>query len=232
MNRLEKLALGCLACGVAVASQADVVYDNLSTTPFDFHIGGFPYAEVADDVFLGPGSRAFQQIEVRYFGGNFDGDETLTLTLYSMDGAPTPGSFGFNTPGSVLFSETQAITAGDNNAAIFSDLSGSILLPEHVGIGYSFGGVDFDPDLIGSDAGPLLYEEPTVGAPPFLDDYWLRGYPDPADDWGLFTLDGDPPVFLGMTITTGIIPEPGTWVSMGGLVMLAGMILVRRFRRS
>lgn len=233
MNRLEKLALGCLACGVAVASQAQVVYDNLTTTPFGFYLGGFPYAEIADDVNLGPGSRVFQQIEVRYFGGNFDGDETLTLNLYAMDGPLTPD--GFASPGSLLYTATQPIIAGDNVPAIFSDLSGSINLPDHIAVGLSFGGVDFDPNLVGSDAGPLLYDQATIPTDPPVpqfDDYWLRGYPDPTDDWATFTLNGDPPVFFGMRITTGIIPEPGTWVSMGGLVMLAGMVLVRRFRRS
>lgn len=87
-----------------------VVYDNL-TTPLGLHIGGFPYQEVADDFSLGEGGRIFQSITVAYAGSNFDGDETLSVTLYVMDGSPTPGSFGFNTPGTELFSATVPIVA-------------------------------------------------------------------------------------------------------------------------
>lgn len=230
MNRLEKLAVGCLACGVAVVSQASqVVYDNLSN-PLDAYIGGFPYAEVADDVTLAPGARIFESASVSYYGANFDGDETLTLTLYALDGAPTPGSFGFNTPGTALFTQTVPITATDSGLAVFSDLTGSLLLPDTLAVGLIFNGVDFDPTLVGSDGGPLLYDPPTAGTS--FEDYWLRGYPDPADGWGLFTFGGDPVANLGIQITAGIIPEPGTWISMGGVAMLMGMVLVRRFRRA
>jgi len=82
---------------VRAACQATVIYDNL-TTSLGVYLGGFSYVEAADDVALGPGPRVFERLTVAYAGFNFDGDETLTATLYAMDGAPTPGSFGFNTP--------------------------------------------------------------------------------------------------------------------------------------
>jgi hypothetical protein len=76
-------------------SAAEVAYDNLAS-PLDLYLGGFAYEEVADDVTLTGASRVLESLTVAYAGFNFDGDETLTLSLYGMDGPPTPGSFGFN----------------------------------------------------------------------------------------------------------------------------------------
>ena len=229
--RIHPFALGCVTCGLAVASvqASEVVYDNL-TSPLNLYLGGFgAYEEVADDVTLASGARIFDSATVAYTGSGFSGDETLTFTLYAMDGAPTPDSFGFNTPGTVLFTSTAPIVEGSANTIAFSDNSGTVVLPDNVGVGLIFSGIDFDPAT--SDGGGLLFDPPSVGTS--FDDFWLRGFPNPGDPWGLFTFGGNPPVNLGFQISANAaIPEPGTWISMGGLALLVGSVFARRFRKS
>lgn len=214
---------------MALASQAgEVVYDNL-TNPLGSFLGGFgAYDEVADDVILSAGSaRLFESATIAYTGSNFDGDETLTLTLYALDGAPTTGSFGFATPGTVLYSSTLPIIDGPDNRITFVDPTESVLLPDHFVVGLAFGGVDFDPTGGGSDAGGLLFDPPSRGSS--FEDFWLKGFGgDP--DWALFTFGGNPPINLGIQITA--VPEPGTWISIGGLALLVGAVFARRVRGS
>jgi hypothetical protein len=203
-----------------------LVYDNL-INPLGNYLGGFAYEEVADDVQLSGGG-VFSRATVAYAGFNFDGDETLTLNLYQMDGAPTPGSFGFDTPGTLLYSQTLPIAATDGALIDFIDLSPSVNLPANLGIGLTFGGVDFDPTGAGSDAGPLLYHPPGLGTS--LDDYWLKGFPNPGDDWGLFTFGGNPAINIGVQIC--VVPESSTWTAMLGFAGIAGSVAFRRSRRS
>lgn len=190
-----------LACGVlAVTSAAEastVVYYNL-TNPAEAYIGGFTYVEVADEVTLEAGPRFLDTARIAYYGARFDGDETLTVTVYAMDGSPTPDSFGLPTPGTVLFSETVPIVAGDTEIAIFTETTGKVVLPDTVAIGLQFHGVDFDPVGPGSDAGPVLFDPPVLGSS--FDDFWLRGFPAPDSPWALYTFDGVPPANFGIEI--------------------------------
>jgi hypothetical protein len=221
--RLKILASFATALALAGVARAGVIYDDL-TTPLGNYLGGFAYVEIADDVTLAPGARVFESATVGYAGFNFDGDETLTLNLYAMDGAPTPGSFGFNTPGTVLYSATVPIVEATGTTVTFMDPSGSVLLPDVVGIGLIFGGIEFDPTGAAADAGPLLYDPPTVGSS--LDDYWLRGFPNPGDPWGLYTFGGNPPVNIGARISavSGTpVPEPTVLalLSVGSIALIA-----------
>jgi len=225
MNRICKSALGAVLIAGGLGVQADeVVYDNLAT-PLGNYLGGFPYAEVADEVEL-TGAGLFTRASVAYAGFDFDGDETLTLNLYSMDGAPTPGSFGENTPGTLLFSQTLPISASNGSIVDFIDTTPDVLISGFIGVGLVFGGVDFDP--LGNDAGPLLFHPPTSGDSD--DDYWLRGFPNSGDPWGLYTFGGNPPINLGVQLA--VVPEPGTWVAMLGFCTVAGSMVFRRYRGS
>jgi hypothetical protein len=192
------LILSTILAAAQVTPAATVVYYNL-TNPKDAYIGGFPYVETADELTLADGPRFFDTARVAYYGARFDGDETLTLTIYQMDGDPTPGSFGFNTPGTVLFSQTVPIRAADLGFATFTDSSGRVVLPNIIAVGLSFGGVDFDPTDAGSDGGPIIYDPPDIGSS--FNDYWLRGYPDAEDPWALFTFDGNPNANFGLEIS-------------------------------
>lgn len=197
-NQLRLLAWTSL---LATASQAStVIYYNLSN-PLGNYLGGFDYAETADEVTLADGPRLFESAKMAYYGRNFDGDETVTLTLYKMDGPANPLSFGFSTPGSVLFSQTIPITAEASGLAVFSDASGRIQLPDRVAVGLAFHGIDFDAGISGSDGGPLIYDPPSIGDS--FEDFWLRGFPNPEDPWGLFTYDGQPNVNFGLEIVVG-----------------------------
>jgi len=219
------LVIAVLAVVSARSAEAGtIVYENL-TNPVGNYLGGFPYVEAADDVELGPGSRIFESLKVSYAGFNFNDDEFLQVTIYAMDGAPTPGSFGFNTPGTVLFSTLTPIAATDGTTLTFLDNTG-IVLPDTVAVGLAFIGVEFDPAGAGADAGPLLFDPPTIGSS--LDDFWLRGFPTPIDDWGLFTFGGNPPVNFGLEITTmDAVAEPATV----GLVATGIAIIAARRRR-
>lgn len=197
IHKSQLIAAGAfLAMGYSQAST--VVYYNL-TNPLNHYVGGFPYVEAADEITLDEGPRFFEQARIAYYGANFDGDETLTLTLYQMDGAPSPGSFGFNTPGTVIFTETVPIASALVGVATFSDLSGRLQLPDVLAVGLAFQGVDFDPSEGGTDAGPLIYDPPTTGSS--FSDYWLRGYPAPDDPWALYSFDQDPNANLGIEIS-------------------------------
>jgi hypothetical protein len=231
MNLPKQLTRVCaaLAATAAMPATADVVFDNL-LNPLGQYLGGFAYEEVADEAVLGPGSRVFSSISVAYAGFNFDGDEKLTVTLYKLDGPPTLGSFGLNTPGTVLFTDTADIAETAGDVIIFSDSSGAIILPDTVVVGISLSGVDFDPTGQGSDGGPLLYDPINVGSG--FTDYWVRGYPNLWESWSLYTFFGNPPVNFGVQIVTGVpIPEPATWLGMLGLATVVGATALRRARR-
>ncbi|MBX3747961.1 MAG: thrombospondin type 3 repeat-containing protein [Verrucomicrobiae bacterium] len=197
--RTPLIVIAALACA-PMSQAASIVYYNLSE-PLGTYLAGFPYVEAADEVTLGPGHRVFHGATIAYHGENFDGDETLTLTLYSMDGAPTPGSFGFNTPGTVLFSETVPIVASESGWAVFTDLTGTVVLPDVLAVSVAFGGLS----VAEGDAGPILYDPPTTGTS--FADYWLRGYPNPGDDWALFTFDGEPNINFGIEIRATADPS-------------------------
>jgi len=230
--RLKLIVCALVAIvGVTRADADSLVYGNLSN-PLNLYVGGMPYEEIADDVVLGPGSRIFESLTISYAGFRFDGDENLSVSLYALDGDPSAASMGFNTPGTVLFSAATPIIESHGTTLTFYDTTG-IVLPDQIAIGIAFRGVDFDLGGFGSDAGPLLYHAPTVGAS--FDDFWLRGFPFPGQEWALFTFDGNPPVNLGAEIMTrdtepelDAMPEPATL----GLLATGLAIIGARRRRS
>lgn len=226
MNLRPISIIGAACLTLAQAARADTpVYENL-TTPLSSYIGGFAYEETADEIQMVSGG-IFSSAKVAYAGFNFSGDETLTLNLYRMDGPPSPGSSGVNTPGSLLYSQTLPIIASDNGLAVFTDLTPAVVLPDYIGVGLAFHGLSGDPAAGGEDAGPLLYTPPTLGSS--LEDFWLKGYGgDP--DWALYSYGGIPPVNFGLQIN--VIPEPGAWMGIMAFGVLAGSLALRRLGRA
>lgn len=168
-------------------SHAAVVYNNIGSPSdpgspqFIGSFKGFDFSfvnEWGDEVSLAtPGPRAFESAIVAYSGNGFGGDETLTLNLYAMDGPPTPGSFGFNTPGTPLFTQTLAISNGDNQA-LFSDGSGAVLLPDRLTVGLTFDGIGR-----GEDYEIPVFDPPSIGSS--FSDVWILSIPlDNA--WSLY----------------------------------------------
>lgn len=189
--------IGLVAAVAAGQAQAStLVYYNLAS-PLDTYLGGFAYVEAADEIRLADGPRFFESLYLGYYGGGFDGDETLTLTLYAMDGPPSSGSFGIKTPGTPLFTQTLPLEPAVLGLVAFSDHSGQVVLPEVVAVGLSFEGIDHATD--GSDAGPLLYDPPALGTS--YKDYWLRGYPDPDTPWSLYLINDLPAVNFGVELS-------------------------------
>jgi hypothetical protein len=185
-----------------------VVYDN-TTSLLDLYLGGFQYGRTGDQVDLALAPGLFASLTVWYYGAGFDGDETLTVSIHAMDGPPTPGSFGFNPPGTQLYTATVPIAEGVADVT-FVDPAPSIVMPATVAVVVAFAGVDFDPSSI-SGAGPLLADPPTVGSS--LDDYWIEGFPNPGDPWALFTFGGNPAINLALRLTTvRPVAEPGITV--------------------
>jgi hypothetical protein len=76
----------------------------------------------------------------------------------------------------------------------------------------------------------LLYDPPATGSS--LDDFWLRGFPNPGDPYGLYTFGGNPPTNFGIRIETVCtsVPDPGSWVNilLSGIALIAGLRLKRR----
>jgi hypothetical protein len=157
--------------------QADgILYDNLQTS-LNTYIGGFgPYGEIADDIQMtGSGIFSSARSPIRASASTAT---DLTMTLYAMDGAPTPGSFGFTTPG------TSSIRRPSPSTAAVSPSSSTRRRARRCpakSASAVFGGVDFD--VATSDAGPAL-SDPVPPASSFYD-YWLKGFAgDP--DWALY----------------------------------------------
>lgn len=232
MQTFKSVIVFGMLVAAALPTRATVVYGNLSH-PLGNYLGGFAYSEVGDDLTLGAGPRVFESISVAYAAFNLKGTESLTVTMYKMDGPPTPGSFGFNTPGSPLFTATVPIAATPGTTVTITDSTG-VVLPDVVGVGLSFNGVNFDPTGAGSDAGPLLFHPPSPGSS--LDDFWLRGFPNPSDPWSLFTFGGNPPVNFGLEITTrdgATVPDAGSTATLlVPAMVLVGLVTARRRERT
>ncbi len=226
LRPVRQISVGCALATVVLAARADTVYDNL-TTPLNFYAGGFgPYGEIADDVNLNLAgtSHIFESLSLAYTAANVPADATMTLSLYKMDGAPTTGSFGEVTPGSLLFRQTVPVVNSDSWLVTVTDPSPSIVLPDHVAVGVSFTGINYDPSS--SDAGPLLLDPPTVGSS--LPDFWILGLPGADPGWGLYTL-GDVSANFGLRITTTPVPDSVSWWSLLSFPLLCG--LHRRMQR-
>jgi hypothetical protein len=234
MNIIRTLASGSVATLLAASVHATVIYDNLATAT-GLYIGGFDYDAVGDEVTLGPGSRLFESVEIAYAGFDFDGDETLTVSLHALNGPLVTDSGGIsrNAPGDLLWSSSQSIISTDGDIALFPDSTGgTLVLPDSLAVVVAFDGVDRSA---GEDAGPLLYHPPGVGSsdPNF---YWLLGFPDPAGsptgDWfpyGFGFSAGGEAANLGVRINAAAVPDSGSGLAIAGLFLLS-TLLFRRMR--
>ena len=222
MKHLRTLALGALAACATASAHA-----------------GFPWGEIADDIEMIAGGE-LKSVEIAYAAFNLGGGESLTLNLYEMNGVATPGSFGFATPGDLLWSATVPIGTTIGSLALFDAVGAGVVVPDYIGVGLVFNGIDFPSE----SAGPLLYDPPELGSS--FGDYWVRDFNgDP--EWALYSFDGDPNVnfgirviddvlysnlqnFTGNVLIPGVIPEPGTWMAMIGFASIAGSMAFRRIR--
>jgi hypothetical protein len=230
-------ALGMLAaCGSAMAQYS---YDNstgdlgLFIDPTDPAPG---YSIIADQVHLVPGSANANSISVALSGLGVSGDESLTLTLFALDGPAVIGSP--NSPLTVLDTVGGPLGwgPGDHNSQWFTYDLGGLAVPPVIAVGYSFGGVDPNETV-----GPHLYDPPTIGAalpggpyPPTVGSYGDHWRFNGA--WELAVLGFTPPPLsipdpaanYGIRIA---VPEASTVWGLTGLGALIGLTLYRRFRR-
>jgi hypothetical protein len=174
---------------------------------FGVALGGFgAYDEIADEVLLAAGPRIFSSVDVQYFASGLDGDEAVVVSIYKVDGPPTPGSFGFNTPGMPLWSSTVPIGVNGFGTLIAADPAPTVSLPDIIAIGLAPISVD---EADNEFWGPLIHDPPNLGQS-YLD-YWISGYPNPGDPWGFFVVQ-DINMNFAVRLSTEVIPEPAAWI--------------------
>lgn len=246
---LKNLGVALAVLCWTATSYADIIYSNIGSPSIPGSpqlVGSLVGPDVlfdqalADEIaLLAPGPRAFEWARILYSGLGFGGGETLTLNLYAMDGPATPGSFGFNTPGSLLFTQTVAISNGDNEA-LFSDASRAVILPDRVAVGLVYQGID------GAERFEVpLFDPPSVGSSD--SDYWANS--DLLGGWNVYVggrpgfdpnrlLSGEPVEAHGnfgievSAVDPAAVPEPATLSLLGSGIGFLGLVGGRRLRQS
>lgn len=229
LNLRKIVVAGLLAFGMATAVKASVVYDNSVnylgtryTRGWDVNgQSGTSTAEFGDEIYLSGLDRVLSGVSFEYYSIANAG--SLTFRMYNNDGDAT-GSRGDDSrgPGSLLYSFTTAIEAGDaqNHLNLVSVTpSQTITLPDKLTWTVRFYGVESYDQV-----GLTLYSPVSVGSS--YDDFWMQ---DEGWNWGTMrSPGGDPAMNFGITITA--VPEASTMTmaALGGLALLA----LRAYRRN
>lgn len=173
-----------------------------------------PGFEYGDEYRLSVPGLTLDSFEIQYWHA-LTVPGTLTVTVYANDGPVTPPNPSA-APGTALYTDTEALGAPGYNFFGRADLSQfGITLSDRVTIGVSF-------DVQGEIGLTLSNNPESVGFSP--DDYWSKA---PAGTWGTFF--GPDPV--DFTARIGAVPEGSTWVSIAGILAIAGFGAYRRFRK-
>lgn len=204
-----------LMFAAAAAVQADVVYSNTnSPSGANFNSGNLL---IGDEINLDGTARQLTQFDFQYYGINFSGNESATVTLYANDGVLYNGFAA--RPNSVLWSSGSFAIGPTPGATLKwsvadANLPANIVLPNRLTFAIQFSGIE-----VGESAGVALYNPPTAGNS--LDDYWEY---DIVNDWHLKT---NATYVMNFGAQVQAVPEPSFWALaiLGGM---CGFCLVRR----
>src|SRR4051812_3473798 len=174
------LTVASVLFAAATTVQADVVYSN-TNSPLGavFNSGN---TLIGDEINLAGSARQLTQFDFQYYGINFSGNETATVSIYANDGIAYNGFA--NRPSTVLWSSGSfpvGATPGSTLRWSVADanLPADIILPNRITFTVQFSGIEG-----GESAGVALYDPPTVGNS--LNDYWEYNA-DPLIDWRVKT---------------------------------------------
>ena len=205
------------ALGVCSQSvRAALVYDN-TTTRVPARYGSISGAEFGDEIILSSGATTITNFSIEYFGTNFNGDETLRVRIYAMNGPTNGFSNNSATPGTTLFDSGAFNVTQTAGATLLFD-SVNFAVPGQIAWTVEFGNV-VAPELGGLN----VYNPPTVGNN--FDDFWVK---DAGSSWGLHSFTNGTPANFGARFEA--VPEPGTFQLglVAGLVLLGGALYRRR----
>lgn len=184
-----------------------------------------PGVEHGDEYRLSVSGLTLDSFEIQYWHSiTAPLPASITVTVYANDGGvdANNGANPSAAPGTDLYTATEAIGAPGYNTFGRADLAAlGIQLTDRVTIGVSF-------DVPQGDIGLTLSNNPEdIGWSP--DDYWAK---TAAGTWGTYggplNLNRQP---VDFTARIGAVPEGSTWLSIAGIVAMAGFGAYRRFRK-
>jgi hypothetical protein len=214
--------------GVALlsgAAEAGVIYDSTGSSPETSPVLNLAYHAIADELVLAPGPRLLDGVGFEYYGEQLDGDERVIVRIHALDGNPSPGSFGFATPKSVLWSvEVPVSNTGDATGMAWA-ATPSVLLPDVIIVSLEpTGGFDGQDDTWR----PLL-KDPLPPASSFSD-IWRLGDDGDGLQWALFNAGGNPNLNLALKVTA--VPDAGSPSAWDLVASCLFLVAWRRLRRA
>lgn len=146
------------------------------------------------------------------------GSYTVTVRLRKLDGPVTPGSFGYPTPGTVIFDSGELPLDPSGTMEINLLSAGPITVSDGEKLAWT---VDFSDNLYEWIAGLWVADNVTVGSSEA--DFWVND----EEGWKLYHLEGP----ANFAVTVLAVPEPATisLLALGlGLVTWFGLRSYRR----
>src|SRR6266511_1034154 len=170
--QLKHLVIAVAQGWVVTASQAEIVFNNLSTT--NSQSAYFPSTlEYGDELRLGGIGRQLIQFRVEYFGElPATNQAAARIRFYANDG---PGRYP--APGTRLFESDPVPLSPGYSSIILSDLA--VPVPDVFTWTIEFGGLT---GAVGQQAGLLLNDPPAAGFS--YDDFLMRT----GTNWALFRI--------------------------------------------